>query len=115
MSDEQSKHTPGPWVHVTSHTKCRYDADYLRSKIWTSKGPGHGTIADASDIYNKPGEVEANARLIAAAPKLLVALRKCKHLAEREMIALQSTEFDHGATARYESVVEAIAEAEGKN
>ncbi len=65
-----SKHTPGPWIHG------RNDAFYRNGNrlIWTSKGPGFGTIAEASD-YDRDRSA-ANARLIAAAPDLLAALKK---------------------------------------
>jgi hypothetical protein len=62
-----SKHTPGPWVADDG-----YSATHLRirSEDW-------GTIADVNDPYNAmpDGELEANARLIAAAPELLEAAK----------------------------------------
>ena len=58
-------HTPGPWVWVEQH--AHYSNAALL--IWTSKGPGHGCVAEASSL---PGYdvAKANARLIAKAPEM---------------------------------------------
>lgn len=63
-------HTPGPWMVCTDATEYRSP----ELMIWTSKGPGFGTVAEVS-----PHGSPADARLIAAAPDLLaenVRLRK---------------------------------------
>lgn len=62
----KQKHTPGPWIATTN----RYpDGQYNgRPYVYSSK---HGHIAEAFMV--EAGE--ANARLIAAAPELLQALR----------------------------------------
>lgn len=65
------KHTPGPWF-------CRVGDEWSHSVVTR-----HGTLPDGSDncwtvaSINKQREPEheANARLIAAAPELLDALR----------------------------------------
>ena len=65
-----AKHTPGPWVIA--------DNPY---EVWTSKGPGYGLVAHCApycppSLSSEQGrEFAANARLIAAAPDLLEALR----------------------------------------
>jgi hypothetical protein len=66
-----SKHTPGPWILVGSEVHdrpTRFDDDGVRV------GETPCMIASASIMPNK-GQREANARLIAAAPELLEALR----------------------------------------
>ena len=58
-----TKHTPGPW-HVGKGSKCVvYDAEG-----WA--------VADAVTCHNRHNAIDANARLIAAAPDLLDALRR---------------------------------------
>lgn len=63
-------HTPGPWFAV----------QYNRSAAWrvtTSPSDAHGDIANvlAGLAARKDADVAANAKLIAAAPKLLEALQ----------------------------------------
>ncbi len=57
-------HTPGPWI-ITDR-----DADSLKIT-----SPDYGRIAMLHDPINGVSELEANARLIAAAPELLSALQ----------------------------------------
>lgn len=84
------KHTPGPWV------------------VWYSDWPGvvgvecasGETIADCSHS-NDPDLSEANARLIAAAPELLEALRGF-------------VECDEPSCEHYAAASAAIAKAEGR-
>lgn len=64
-----SKHTPGPWIHGNKN-EMYLDGNRL---IWSSKGEGYGTIAEASSYF--PNSMD-NARLISAAPDLLDACRK---------------------------------------
>jgi len=66
MNEQKQKHTPGPW--------------YTRHGQISSETSTHGcTIADCNATANgiSDKEVEANARLIAAAPDLLAALEEC--------------------------------------
>lgn len=56
----KSKHTPGPWYHYNFHDKL---------EVGTHGPVNHVICADVKD--------EANARLIAASPKLLEALKIC--------------------------------------
>lgn len=59
----QTKHTPGPWNFAKSDIDGRYS-------IY-----GNGPLAYCGDTGAVNGDGEANARLIAAAPDLLVALK----------------------------------------
>ena len=72
MPETQSKtatvgsHTPGPWQLGSS-----------KVAIWGSDG---SVVADAWESNDRPDkECEANARLIAAAPDLLAALKSARH------------------------------------
>ena len=63
-----TKHTPGQW---------RYDGERLRlDSRAVIRAPDGIAVAAAEDFnrYDRDDEVEANARLIAAAPELLEAL-----------------------------------------
>lgn len=64
----ESKHTPGPWTAA--------EADQLGGWSVTAPDPFEG--AEPGDLYNITGGTmtDANARLIAAAPDLLQALRE---------------------------------------
>ena len=88
-----TKHTPGPWI------KAKY-------KVRTAGGD---LIAHTRPTGEGSSDDEANARLIAAAPEMLAALRKaavvlagaCTHAPELE------------PHATYDSVSAAIAKATG--
>lgn len=63
-----SKHTPGPW---------RFDLDFDVQSV-TGYPIAHAKFPSRSNSIRQPGkklEQEANARLIAAAPELLEALK----------------------------------------
>lgn len=73
------QYTPGPWTLTTVHTPCgichkigefpgQYPDDRPRSAWLYADFPSRGNSADE--------ELEANARLIAAAPELLEALQE---------------------------------------
>lgn len=62
----RQKHSPGPWdIHDTASLETSI---YAANKVCT--------LAKPSGFYRSPAETEANARLIAAAPELLEALRE---------------------------------------
>ncbi len=65
----KGKHTPGPWKYCPD---ARGYGKRAQRIIWGAKGPGYGAIAEVS--YFPSEEIEANARLIAAAPEMLAAL-----------------------------------------
>jgi hypothetical protein len=76
MSKE--KHTPGPWVATdemaNDRSICVGDA-----AVW---GPDGDMVADVHGNLALEGDAVANARLIAAAPDLLAALRAAKRYVE---------------------------------
>lgn len=119
-----AQHTPGPWA-ACGAGKCSCRLIWSKSAVQnvaTAKPVAcvHGEWGDAPDlIYGEiPAEqVEANARLIAAAPDLLEALR---HFSEMEtsraaLCHLGLTDEEHcvrcGPILRARA---AIAKAEGK-
>jgi hypothetical protein len=61
------KHTPGPWGYFCHHT----EGSWHIGANPTTYAKGDPTIANLGQI----GDQEANARLIAAAPEMLEALR----------------------------------------
>jgi hypothetical protein len=79
-----SKHTPGPW-HVANGVQIRGQRDQI-ARVWMMRN----------------GEGSANARLIAAAPEMLAALRLAQEW-------LQGSE-----PGRAQYLGEVIAKAEGK-
>jgi hypothetical protein len=68
MTDKKAMHTPGPWEAV--------EAPYNpKGWLWIKNGPG-ALLADVHQNANIPLEVRnANARLMAASPDLLAALK----------------------------------------
>jgi hypothetical protein len=91
------KHTPGPWTITppngttddnVSHSIC---VPFCR-------------LADVQEV-GKPGESEANAQLISAAPDLLAALKTCADWLSRSVCV---DDLEMAANARA-----AIARAEG--
>ncbi len=69
------KHTPGPWIYDPKNNSY-INSPYM---IWTSKGPGHGTVAETNSVGLNPTDPDmqaADACLIAAAPDLLEMCKK---------------------------------------
>ena len=64
-----SPHTPGPWMHERIHDAIPYDW-----RVLAATGERVAEVADWVAPRAESEEGEANARLIAAAPELLVAL-----------------------------------------
>lgn len=99
------KHTPGPWW-----SEGEYDEDECGCAIIAANtdcgplpgNPTRGMVAWASELLpERADECIANARLIAAAPEMLEALKKARD-------AL-------GANAARDDVDAAIAKAEGRS
>lgn len=67
-----TQHTPGPWTRETGQ---RF-REMVQPESAGVRGPNGNYVATALDFnrYDRDDEVEANARLIAAAPDLLKAL-----------------------------------------
>lgn len=89
----EMKHTPGPW------TINRHGAIVGGDFTEYTNGRGQSQIAMATGAHNiSDEERNANANLIAAAPDLLDALKRCSKLIEGEVPSF---------------VIDAIAKAQG--
>ena len=66
-----SKHTPGPW----QTDQAEHDAPYQDIRIHAGKGSICCVWIDDAPLHDYNAEQRANARLIAAAPELLEALK----------------------------------------
>lgn len=92
-----SKHTPGPWAFNEAERKI------LATNVWIAKTPTLTAAASPSVCE----EVNANNRLIAAAPELLAA---AKILVEH----IDSVEIDH-SFAGLGTLRDVIKKAEGNS
>lgn len=102
MTEQQAKHTPGPWGIETEHA------------LITIGASGAGKIACVFQTV-LAGDPKANARLIAAAPELLAALKETL-----ETLGDIADKLAHGSPmrndleAQYAAIRAAIAKAEGR-
>lgn len=69
-------YTPGPWEYGTAANYCGFYVSPKGTLPTLAAVERCGTGASIT-VHNFPGSTEANARLIAAAPDLLDALRAC--------------------------------------
>lgn len=69
-------HTPGPWK-VVLHGKAAYVSMFIGKDGLPPSATGDAQFS--VQPYIRPAEAEANARLIAAAPDLLEALKTARH------------------------------------
>lgn len=90
----ETKHTPGPW-------HCGQES--VDPEWWIVTIKGGLIIANVNAHFRQ----EANARLIAAAPDILAALRECEAFCKGHQETPEKA-------ARYERVRAAIAKAEGR-
>ena len=109
LSAPVSANTPGPWKYIRRPTTC--GQMFLISNPATVEAP-HGPVIclydDSTSLSTcKPGEQEANARLIAAAPELLAAIKIGLRHVEYHTSAL-------GDNPTAELMRAAIAKAEGR-
>lgn len=102
-----SAHTPGPWK-VVNHPRVAH-VDSMRSV-------GHGANGMASIVWLTGGALaqEANARLIAAAPDLLAALKAARAFVAQRA-GWSGSHNDKVAEQVLVEVDAAIAKAEGKS
>jgi len=66
-------HTPGPWT-IDDTGPHEFEEGHVELNIWGPDGAYFGAIAAIRNDYS--GDMDSNARLIAAAPELLEALRE---------------------------------------
>jgi len=67
-----SEHTPSPWKW-----HWRQEDGIATGSIFSEIHPGHAYAVAMTPRYQTQAQWEADARLIAAAPELLVALKHC--------------------------------------
>ena len=106
----QSKHTPGPWmVDPKFLSEVQTSDDKTVCSAWHQHADG-ATITVTGILACSLEESAANARLIAAAPDLLIAL-----VWAMGKINPPNSVCTDEAHARYNFAVAAIAKAEGRS
>jgi hypothetical protein len=76
----QAKHTPGPWKVTTQYCNPLGQPSFQWEHVQSEKGV---CVANPNHAVQ---EWKANARLIAAAPELLAALKACERQLDRETL-----------------------------
>lgn len=108
-----TKHTQGPWKFFPALTASENHKGFR-----VVGGRAAWLLADVVPLDAAGKEGEANARLIAAAPELLEALRNAVALADRNRANAEAEGATVARTAEmqavYDACVAAIAKAEGK-
>lgn len=99
LPDEQ--HTPGPWEYWPAGNYHGF-AIAPKGTLPTLASVERCGLNLNVQAHNFPGSTEANARLIAAAPELLEALKGVVRVADR-------------ATDEFDAARAAIAKAEGRS
>lgn len=112
MSNDTQKHTPGPWTVISMADKSTY------TKQWREIGPGivaasayDTTRWGESETVNGVRISEANARLIAAAPQLLAALKEATQTCQ---CSVRERDSGHRVDCLNPQWNAVIAEAEGR-
>lgn len=101
-----SKHTPGPWRYASANA----------GNLWfVQRGKSGGFVVEAEDAEN----ALADARLIAAAPEMLEALKRAKQFiqngVELGFIHMPDRDAQDPAHGTLPMVVAAISKAEASN
>lgn len=106
-----AEHTPGPWRVSTLDART-----VGPSRLLVCGGLQVQQLQAVAIVTLRTGETDANARLIAAAPDLLAALRLCRSAINEEVIA--AGDLDHPTIRAHAKAAEqadaAIAKAEGR-
>ena len=74
----QATHTPGPWTISIDRDKYDSSRDVIRVRAEEDRNHPQGPLTVARVNQYLADESVANARLIAAAPDLLEALKSCR-------------------------------------
>jgi hypothetical protein len=93
-----SKHTPGPW----QTDQAEHDAPYQDIRIHAGKGSICCVWIDDAPLHDYNAEQRANARLIAAAPELLEALKRLMSETTTMQDALEAAQQARAAIAKAE-------------
>jgi hypothetical protein len=106
----QAKHTPGPWWTLRTRSNLRVS---INGKGWTRFAK---VVVRMNDADHDSDEGLANARLIAAAPELLEALRELNAALNDGLCNSGIPGFDSGRLGRaQDAATVAIAKAEGQS
>lgn len=100
---EMSKHTPGPW---------KSGGHFSKDTVWSTAVDSVGKVrlhARLTSYYTPDDEIEANVRLIVAAPEMLEALKRALWVISDYV--QREGKIDYSAKQAIEDV---IAKAEGK-
>ena len=110
-----SKHTPGPWKAplISSFMGA---ANSTTGFVWAEEPHGGPVATICTSVANPDTARTANARLIAAAPDMLDALKSLQQpLLVAIDIAGQNTTEEEMLSKAYHDVQDAIAKAEGES
>lgn len=99
-------HTPGPWKVGGVDDLCVTPSDSTDERICVCWDPRPTEIEDGG-LENHDDEIRANARLIAAAPELLAALKVAVKV-------MQDNDLDESMAGEFEIFTDAINKAEGR-
>ena len=107
-----AKHTPGPWHVDPNFPIIVWSEDTMR--ICDIRGWGHLTGIGALALPEEEASAiqDANARLIAAAPELLEALKHARNQMKRSGFCFEMDDIND--CDGYRSIDAAIAKAEGR-
>jgi hypothetical protein len=111
-----TKHTPGPWI-VSGARRRGYEAEVIVETNPNPKAMSAITICDVPNPTNlvvDDATAQANARLIAAAPDLLEALKHAYALMQALEGSMWLTKVP-GVTEAFAQYSAAIAKAEGRS
>ena len=78
-----TSYTPGPWAVFEKPYRDAFDGMVLLRTVIADNGRDADVVAYLDDAY--PASVEANARLIAAAPSLLEAAKQLIDAIEKQL------------------------------
>lgn len=107
------KHTPGPWYLDLNKNGGDWTYIIRQESPLPSIKPGlHIAELNKNLVRPETGHVEANARLIAAAPKMLLALKEAAIMLS-EIAKAASIEKDLHTSSGFQHIMNAIEKAEG--
>lgn len=109
-----SKHTPGPWTYQPARNYEGFSIaprGTLPTLAAVQMPHGNPRLINIT-AFNFPGETEANARLIAAAPDLLAACKRAFALIDDEENNKQIVQMS-GSFGLWGALLAAIEKAEG--
>lgn len=92
--EEAEKATPGPWVYDPDNKLGKIVYHNAPQLVWTSKGPGYGTVADTSphSLPYPGGQQAIDAAFIASARTLSPLVCKAILLALDEIEAVADSD-----------------------